>query len=477
MERKSGVLMHISSLPSDYSIGNFGDGAKKFIDFLAECGFSYWQVLPFCVTGDCNSPYCSYSSFSLNPYFTDPEKLYEKGLVTLEELNEQKQDSPYVCEYEKLFEKRLIFLKKASKHAKNKSEIEDFCQKHPHTKNFCEFMGKKYAANNKSWIEFDENLYNEETVFMWKFIQFEFYFQWIEIKKYANEKGVKIIGDIPFYVSFESSDVASNPQYFLLDKDNIPTCVAGVPPDYFSADGQLWGNPLYNWNEMKKDDYKWQKERLEFYFELFDGVRLDHFRGFESYWSVKNGEKTAKNGHWEKGPGLELINIFKKIKKDKLIIAEDLGEITDDVRNLVKESGFPGMNVFQFGFFGDAKSNHIPHNYKKNSVSYSGTHDNNTLLGFLWELNDNDRKNMLSYCGYENEDWEKGYNNMLKTIFMSHSDIVIFPIQDLLGYGSDTRLNTPGTAKGNWQFRITYEQLNSIDKEKFKNYNRIYGRI
>lgn len=477
MERKSGVLMHISSLPSEFSIGNFGDGAKKFIDFLCECGFSYWQVLPFGVTDDCNSPYCSYSSFSLNPYFIDPLKLYEKGLVTKEELEEQKQTSPYVCEYEKLFEKRLDFLKGASKNVKNKEEIETFSNSHPHTKAFCEFMGKKEANENKPWTAWNKNSKDEETSFMWEFIQYEFFMQWQEIKKYANEKGIKIIGDIPFYVSFESSDVESNPKYFLLNEDNVPTCVAGVPPDYFSADGQLWGNPLYNWEEMEKDNYKWQRERLEFMFELFDGVRLDHFRGFESYWSVKNGETTAKNGKWEKGPGMALMKIFNEIKKDKLIIAEDLGEITDNVRKLVKDSGFPGMNVFQFGFFGDVKSNHIPHNYVKNSVSYSGTHDNNTLLGYLWELGDEERKNMLFYCGYEGEDWEKGYNNMLKAIYASYSDLVIFPIQDLLGYGSDTRLNTPGIAKGNWQFRITQQQLNSIDKEKFKKYNSIYGRL
>lgn len=469
--------MHISSLPSEFSIGNFGADAKKFIDFLKECGFSYWQVLPFCVTDDCNSPYCSYGSFSLNPYFIDPVKLYEKVLVTKEELEEQKQTTPYSCEYEILFEKRLDFLRKASRRAKNTEEIKAFTKKYPHTKNFCDFMGKKEANGNKSWTEWNNSLFDEETAFMWEFIQYEFFSQWLEVKKYANERGIKIIGDIPFYVAFESSDVMSNAQYFCLDKDNVPTCVAGVPPDYFSADGQLWGNPLYNWEKMKEDGYKWQRERMEFMLELFDGVRLDHFRGFESYWSVKNGEKTAKNGKWKKGPGLELMNIFSGIKKDKLIIAEDLGEITDDVRKFVNESGFPGMNVFQFGFFGDTKSNHIPHNYKKNSVSYSGTHDNNTLLGYLWELSDNDRKNMLSYCGYESEDWEKGYDNMLKAIFMSHSDLVIFPVQDLLGYGSDTRLNIPGTAEGNWRFRITMQQLDSIDKDKFKKYNTIYGRL
>ena len=215
---------------------------------------------------------------------------------------------------------------------------------------------------------------------------------------------------------------------------------------------------------------------MEFMLKMFDGVRIDHFRAFESYWSVPYGEETAKNGQWEKGPGMDLIRVFQEIAGDKLIIAEDLGEITDDVRELVRKSGFWGMNVFQFGFFGDTKSNHMPHNYKKNSVSYTGTHDNNTLLGYLWELDDKTRKEMISYCGYESEGWEKGYNNIIKTVFMSHSGLVILPIQDLLCYGSDTRINTPGIPEGNWRFRITKEQLMSIDKEKFKTYNKIYGR-
>ena len=253
-------------------------------------------------------------------------------------------------------------------------------------------------------------------------------------------------------------------------------CVAGVPPDYFAKDGQLWGNPIYNWDEMKKDGYKWWCNRMSHMFTMFDGVRLDHFRGFESYWCVPGDALTAREGKWEKGPGMELISKFRQIAGDKLIIAEDLGDIDDNVRNLVKESGFPGMNVFQFGFFGDTKSNHIPHNYKENSVSYSGTHDNNTLLGYLWELDNNTRREMLSYCGYDSEDWERGYNNILKTIFASHSNLIILPVQDLLGYGSDTRLNIPGKSDGNWQFRITKDQLNSIDKQKFIKYNRMYGR-
>ena len=475
-ERKSGVLMHISSLFGDYGIGSFGEGAKEFIDFLKECGFTYWQTLPFCMADDCNSPYQSYSAFGGNPYFIDLDIIFKKGLITAEELESQKQSTPYSCEYSRLYHTRFDILLKAGKRAQNKSEINEFIEKNKYLKDFCEFMGRKAANGGKPWYEWENDSIDNATFEMWKFIQFEFFAEWNEIKKYANEKGIKIIGDVPIYVALDSSDTWGNPQYFMLDRDNVPTSIAGVPPDYFCEDGQKWGNPLYNWEEMKKDGYKWWCDRISHMLTIFDGIRLDHFRGFESYWSIPKDAKTAKEGEWKKGPGIELCEKFKEIAGDKLIIAEDLGDIDDNVRKLVKDSGFPGMNVFQFGFFGDTKSNHMPHNYKENSVSYTGTHDNNTLLGYLWELNENERREMLFYCGYESEDWERGYNNILKTVFESHSGLVIFPIQDLLGYGSDTRLNIPGKADGNWQFRITKDQLNTIDKEKFKKYNRIYGR-
>lgn len=475
-ERKSGVLMHISSLFGDYGIGSFGEGAKEFIDFLKECGFTYWQTLPFCMADDCNSPYQSYSAFGGNPYFIDLDILFKKSLITAEELESQKQSTPYSCEYSRLYHTRFDILLKACERAQNKSEINEFIEKNKYLNDFCEFMGRKAANGGKPWYEWENDSIDNATFEMWKFIQFEFFTEWNEIKKYANEKGIKIIGDVPIYVALDSSDTWGNPQYFMLDRDNVPTSIAGVPPDYFCEDGQKWGNPLYNWEEMKKDGYKWWCDRISHMLTIFDGIRLDHFRGFESYWSIPKDAKTAKEGEWKSGPGIELCEKFKEIAGDKLIIAEDLGDIDDNVRKLVKDSGFPGMNVFQFGFFGDTKSNHMPHNYKENSVSYTGTHDNNTLLGYLWELNENERREMLFYCGYESEDWERGYNNILKTVFESHSGLVIFPIQDLLGYGSDTRLNIPGKADGNWQFRITKDQLNTIDKEKFKKYNRIYGR-
>lgn len=365
MERKSGVLMHISSLYGEYGIGSFGKNAKEFIDFLKECKFSYWQVLPFCMADNCNSPYQSYSAFGGNPYFIDLETLNAQRLITDEELNSQRQETPYSCEYSRLYHTRFDILKKASERAKNKEEIESFIKSNKHLSDFCEFMGRKASNENKAWYEWENDECDSDVTFMWKFIQYEFFREWAEIKEYANKNGIKIIGDIPIYVALDSADVWGNPECFLLDKDKKPSCVAGVPPDYFCEDGQLWGNPLYNWEEMRKDGYKWWCERIEHIFTMFDGVRLDHFRGFESYWSVPRDAKTAKEGKWEKGPGTELIEKFREIADGRLIIAEDLGDIDDNVRELVKKSGFPGMNVFQFGFFGDTKSNHIPHNYKK----------------------------------------------------------------------------------------------------------------
>ena len=476
MQRKSGVLMHISSLFGDYSIGSFGKAAKQFIDFLADCRFSYWQVLPFCMADDVNSPYQSYSTFAGNPYFVDLEILKDKGFITDDELEGQKQQQPYSVEYAKLYHTRLSFLKEVSKRVKYREKIEKFIIENPYLKQFCEFMAFKEANDNKPWQEWDSTKYDSEVLFMWKFIQYEFFTQWEEIKSYANLKGIKVIGDIPIYVSLDSSDVWANKEQFLLDEKNVPLCVAGVPPDYFCEDGQLWGNPLYNWDKMKENGYKWWTDRIKHMLNIFDGVRIDHFRGLESYWAVPYGDKTARNGRWEKGPGLHLINAINAFAEDKLIIAEDLGEITPQVEELVKNSGYPGIRVFQFGFLGDYDNPHMPHNYNENVVAYTGTHDNNTLFGYLWELDEDNKKRMLEYCNYHSPDWEKGYDSILRTIFASSAGLVILPIQDLLGYGSDTRLNIPGKADGNWQFRITKEQMESIDKNKFKRLNEIYKR-
>ncbi len=475
MERKSGVLMHISSLYGDYSVGSFGDEAKHFVDFLADCGFSYWQVLPLCMTDEYNSPYKSFSTFGGNPYFIDLNKLHKKGLITKTELEENRQMTPYACEFDRLFKMRISLLIKASLRVKNRAEIERYIEKKTHLARVCEFMALKDANNYAPWFQWETDAFDDKILFAWKFIQYEFFHQWEEIKRYANSKNIKIIGDIPIYVSHESCDVWCNQEQYYLDKDGHPSYVAGVPPDYFCENGQLWGNPIYNWDEMKKDGYQWWRERISHMANMFDALRIDHFRGIESYWAVPATAETAKYGEWRKGPGMELIDVIKEAAGDALIIAEDLGDITPEVCELVKKSGFPGMRVFQFGFLSEYDNIHRPHNYPENCVAYTGTHDNNTLFGYLCELDENARNNVLRYCCHT-RDSGNGCESIIRTMLASHAGLVIMPIQDLLGYGSDTRMNTPGSRGTNWQYRITRDQLESIDKNRFRELNRLYSR-
>ncbi len=475
MARKSGVLMHISSLFGDYSIGSFGKNAKYFIDFLSDCGFSLWQVLPFNMADDHNSPYKSYSSFSGNPYFVDLEMLYEKGLITEAELQDAKQVSPWLCEFDRLSKGRFNLLKTASSRVEDRKQITKFIKNNPYIASFCRFMALKDSNNNAEWLNWTTEKFDKDTLFAWQFIQYEFFTQWAEIKKYANDKGIKIIGDIPIYVSHDSSDVWSDTASFRLDKNGRPTHVAGVPPDYFCEDGQLWGNPLYNWKNMKKNGYRWWCDRIKHMSLLFDMVRIDHFRGIESYWAVPAKAKTAKEGKWVKGPGISLIKAITEAAGDMEIIAEDLGDITPEVDKLVKDSTFPGMRVFQFGFLFDGESTHMPHNYIENCIAYTGTHDNNTLLGYLWELDDETRQKMLSYCGHTG-DWKDGCKSIIRTMLASSASVVILPIQDILGFGADTRINTPGKAEGNWAYRVTKEQIDSIDKDYYRSLNRLYFR-
>ncbi len=476
MKRTSGVLMHISSLPGDYSIGTFGKHAKYFIDILADCGFSYWQVLPFGMIDDCNSPYKSFSAFGGNPYFIDPEILFEQKLITADELFEARQKTPYACEFDRLRIERLDMLLKASKRMTDRGKVFEFIENKPYIKQCCQFMALKTANNNKEWLDWTVDTPDQDILFMWYFIQYEFFRQWKEILNYAHQKGIKIIGDIPIYVAFDSSDVWGNRDMFLLDSEYHPTDVAGVPPDYFAEDGQLWGNPLYDWDKMKSDGFSWWKARLLNMFELFDGVRIDHFRGLESYWSVPATAKTAKDGRWMKGPGKEFIDMINSIRGENFVIAEDLGDITPKVIDLVRYSGFPGMRVFQFGFINDCDNPHQPHNYPNNCIAYTGTHDNNTLLGYIWELDEETRNGVLEYCGYFDKNWDACYDRIIATMMGSHAGTVIFPVQDLLKYGSDTRLNIPGQAEGNWSYRITAEQIKLLDCKKYKRMNYVYRR-
>lgn len=470
--------MHISSLYGEYSIGSFGKNAKDFIDFIKDEGFSVWQVLPFTVTDDFNSPYKSFSAFGGNPYFVDLELLYEDGLLTKADLESAKQKSPWACEFERLHKERLELLRKASHNFKDVKKIDDFMAEHPHIESFCKFMTLRSQNNLKPWQEWTINeVTDSDTLQMWRFTQYEFFTQWAEIKAYANEKGISIIGDIPIYVSDDSCDVWEDKSIFMVDTKGYPDTVAGVPPDYFAADGQLWGNPLYNWDELKKTNFKWWRDRMNHTLEMFDGVRIDHFRAVESYWAVDASETTARNGKWLKGPGMDFVNAIKEGHEDKLIIAEDLGDITDEVRDLVTESGFPGMRILQFAFLGDDNSLHQPHNYIPNSVAYTGTHDNNTIFGYLWECSDYERQRMLEYCNWQGgTDWGKASPILIREVFRSVSNLAIIPVQDFLMYGSDCRINKPGIAEGNWSYRVTRDQLMNADRQFFKDLNRIYKR-
>ena len=468
--------MHVSSLFGKFSIGSFGEEAKYFIDFLSDCGFCYWQVLPFCMPDEYNSPYKSYSAFGANPLFIDLPTLYERGLLTAEELADAMQKTPYLCEYDRLSRERLPLLFLAASRIKDRSRIIDFIDSNPELSCAAKFLALKAANGGLPWQKWTIHEPSADSLFAWQFIQYEFFRQWQAVKEYANQKGISLIGDVPIYVAEDSADVWAHRDQFLLDSDGYPIDVAGVPPDYFSEDGQLWGNPLYNYEKMSEDGYLWWRERIKHMLRLFDGVRIDHFRGFESFWSIPSTAKSAKEGRWIKGPGLKLVNALKDEAGDKLLIAEDLGDITPAVHELLCRSGLPGMRVFQFSFLGDPITPHLPHNYTENSIAYTGTHDNNTLLGYVWEMDPATRARVFEYCGYHGSDFSEGTSEIIRTVMRSHARLCIFPIQDIFGFGRDTRMNTPGRADGNWQYRITKEQLDNVDRSAFRDLNRLYGR-
>ncbi len=479
MKRSSGILMHVSSLPGRYSEGSLGKEAYAWIDLLADAGFSYWQVLPFCLPDECNSPYKSYSAFSVNPYFIDLPSLFDMGLVTDAELFAAEERSPYLCEFDRLSKERLALLSLAAERYETlygSEELDKFFARHERTADFCRFMALRRANGCAPWQEWTVSEPDAAEERLWRFTQFIFFKQWSKLKAYAGEKGVQIIGDIPIYVALDSADVWASPELFKLDKRNMPTAVAGVPPDYFAEDGQLWGNPLYDWKRMKEDGFAWWRERMSFMCELFDGVRIDHFRGIESYFSIPADAPNARSGKWVKGPGMAFVRAMREVAGEKLIIAEDLGDITPEVNKLVRDSGFPGMRVLQFAFLGDSETVHLPHNYSDNCIAYTGTHDNNTLLGYIWESDDETRRRLFDYCGYTGTDFDGSHDAILRTMLGSHAPVVIFPVQDILFYGADTRFNTPGKSEGNWNYRLTNEALTRIDVKKLKRMNGLYGR-
>ncbi len=485
--RASGVLMPIFSLASPYGIGTFGKAAYEFVDFLKEAGQTYWQILPLGPTGFGDSPYQSFSSFAGNPYFIDLDILKEWGYLKSGEYENIDYGSSTRVDYGKLYIERLPVLNIAAGRFLENPETDyaKFCENNDFwlgdytlfmaLKNdgvYLEGMPKPLRKRDESALNKAKSKYAKEIEII-KATQYFFFKQWKKLKEYANENGIKIIGDIPIYVSPDSADLWANPDQFLLDENSEPTEVAGCPPDAFSDDGQLWGNPLYNWDKMKQDGYLWWQNRIAHSATLYDVVRIDHFRAFDEYYAIPKGSKTAKNGEWKQGPRMDIINAINKVK-DIEIIAEDLGLLTDSVEELLTLSGYPGMAVLQFAFDPKGDSKYLPHNITKNCVVYVGTHDNDTVNGWINSISPSE----FDFCtAYLRLNTSEGYNwGMIKAALGTVADTCILQMQDLLGLGSEGRTNTPSTEGENWQWRVGEGCVNSwlaaILKEQTKLYRR-----
>ena len=455
--------MPIFSLPSAYGIGTLGTEAYRFVDFLVKARQSYWQILPLNPTNYGDSPYQSFSSFAGNPYFIDIELLINEGLLTRGEAQSADfGDDDFNIDYGKLYENRLPLLKKAFGRFTADKDFQEFCHDNAFwLDDYALFMALKAKNGGCAWNEFSvgseyddctEDIADKKEILFHKFLQYKFSVQWQNLKNYANEKGVKIIGDIPIYVALDSADVWAEKSQFLLDGLK-PALVAGCPPDAFTEDGQLWGNPLYDWKKMKADGYRWWKKRLGYALKMYDTVRIDHFRGFESFYAIPASDENAKNGKWMKGPA---IAFFKELKKefgeDCPIIAEDLGFLTPQVKRMLKSSGFPGMKVLQFAFDSREESDYLPHNYDKNCVVYTGTHDNDTIMGWVETAPAADVKFAEKYLGASRDN---GFNfAMIRAALASVADTAIIMMPDLMGLGSEARINTPSTLGDNWRWRI-----------------------
>lgn len=490
--RTSGVLMPISSLPSPYGIGTMGKAARQFVDFLVKGGQTYWQILPICPTSYGDSPYQSFSSFAGNPYFIDLEYLCKDKLLTKKECESFNWggNEKYV-DYGVMYESRYALLKKAYNRFKNNTpaDFAKFCKKEAEwLDEYTLFMALKDANGGVAWAEWPKELklrnsvaltkakkdYAEDIEF-YKMLQYLFFKQWKELKAYANEKGIEIIGDVPIYVAGDSADVWANPTQFYLDAELNPIEVAGCPPDAFSEDGQLWGNPLFRWDVMKKDGYSWWTKRIAAMAKLYDIVRIDHFRGFDSFYAIPAKDDTAKNGSWKKGPGMDLFNKLEE-KLGKLpIIVEDLGFLTPSVIKLLEDSGFPGMKVIQFAFDSREGSNYLPHTYTEHCVVYTGTHDNDTVMGWMKTA---PKASVKFAKEYLNLTKEEGYNwGMMRGAWSSVGDMAIVPMQDIIGLGSEARINTPSTLGFNWKWRATSKDINNVLAKRLYKYMEMYGRV
>lgn len=489
--RKSCILMHISSLPSNYGIGKLGQEAYNFVDFLCQSGVKCWQILPLSPTSYGDSPYQSFSVNAGNPYFIDFEMLEDEGLLEHSDFCNIEWDSePRNVNYEIIYNNCFNVLRKAYENfnPKKSPAYRDFIDKNRNwIGSYALFMALKFKNDGKAWYEWEHGIAMRETdalskaktelkkdIGFFKFIQFKFYEQWFRLKSYANECGIEIIGDIPIYCAYDSVEAWANPRLFCFDKKKRPTDVAGCPPDNFSPTGQLWGNPLYNWEYHKKNNYKWWIDRIAFASKVYDIVRIDHFRGFESYYAIPFGNETAEDGEWRKGPNSELFRLAEQ-KLGKLnIIAEDLGFITPEVRKMLDETGYPGMKVLQFAF-DNGKNEHLPHNFTTtNCFAYTGTHDNETLTGWVRSLSPKNLKFAKKYLGEKKI--QKLPYAVIKSAWGSVAEVAVAQIQDFLNSPPENRMNTPSTLGTNWQFRTLKSDFSSSLAKKIKKLNKIYNR-
>jgi len=471
MKRSSGILLHISSLPSPYGIGNLGQAAREFIDFLAQAGQHYWQLLPTAPTGYGDSPYQASSAFAGNPYFIDPDQLLQEGLLTAEDLDISWGEKPETVDYGRLYECRLPMLRKAFQRANPAGDaaFAAFCREEADwLDDYALFMAVKAHFSGKAWTQWDADirlrrrdamahyreLLQQELCFQ-KWLQYRFFGQWDALRSYAHSRGISIIGDIPIYVPMDSADVWSAPENYQLREDCTPVVVAGCPPDGFSEDGQLWGNPIYDWEKMEQNGFAWWLRRIGGTARLFDVVRIDHFRGIESYWSIPAGDKTARNGKWVQGPGMKLVQAIRKAYPDTEFIAEDLGFVTPQVKALLEGSGFPGMKVLEFAFDTREPGDYLPHNYNENCVCYTGTHDNATLRQWYKESSEETLDRVFARQYMKLRDGEDFCEAIIRLGMESRANLFMVQMQDYLDLGAEARMNEPGVVKmQNWRWRM-----------------------
>ena len=475
-KRKSGILLHITSLPGNDGTGTLGKDAYKFVDFLDKTKQKIWQILPLGPVGANNSPYQCYSAFAGNIMLIDLDTLLEEGLLEKYDLKYRPRFSKKEAEFQKVIKWKVPIFQKAFQRFRRINNEDLFYDYNVFLKehswwldDFALFMAANKNFEGNIWTSWPDGLkfrnsveiheYQlklEEDILFWKFLQFQFFRQWFKLKNYANEKGIEIMGDMPLYVSTDSADVWTNTDIFLLDENLMPQEVGGVPPDYFSEDGQLWGNPVYNWNRLEERNFDWWMARLHFNLKLFNTVRIDHFRGLESFWSIPANETSAKNGRWVEAKGYQVLSLLKSQIGYLPLIAEDLGIITHEVKNLRDAFELSGMKVLQFAFLTDASNEYLPHNFKQNFVAYTGTHDNNTTLGWLESAKGKEKANINLYLGGTNK---KGLQNAMEFIWGSVAETAIAPMQDVIELSSRARMNTPGIANGNWGWRFAWRHI------------------